>query len=179
MISEIEVNFDAYLKSGEAEEKKVLKIIQELYDFSAYMTEGNFPDYDIVMPMSGITIEVKRDFRSEITQNLAFEIRFKGNKSGLASTKADIWVTADEHYLYFFSVRLLREWFKEKCKSNVFRIVKGGDDNMSEMIIVNRNEITNNEFCAVVCKNGSNLNVLKYFFKFYLQMPCQIIKKAL
>ena len=166
MISEIEVNFDAYLKSGEAEEKKVLKIIQELYDFSAYMSEGNFSDYDIMMPISGLSIEVKRDFRSEITQNLAFEIRFKGNKSGLASTKADIWVTADKYYLYFFSVQLLREWFKEKCKSNVFRIVKGGDDNMSEMIIVNRNEITNKEFCAVICKNGSNLNILKDFLSY-------------
>jgi len=165
MTNEIKTNFDNYLKSGEEEQDKVLKIVQ-LYDFGAYQEEGNFPDYDIKMPMKDITIEVKRDFRSEETQNLAFEVKFGKKPSGLAHTKADLWVTADVHYFYWFYVNELKEWITEN--KDLCKVVKGGDDNMSEMIIVKRNKVTNNHFCAVVCKNGSNLNILENFLKKHL-----------
>jgi len=145
VFTKIEDTWDDYLASGEALEKEFLALLQGLYPKS-FKIEGNYKYADIKIPEIKKMVEVKRDLKSDETQNFAFEFEFKGEASGLTSTKADLWVMADSQKFYIFSTERLKDFFRENWEH--VKKVKGGDSGDAKMILVRKFQISNQSFCA-------------------------------
>ena len=87
-----------------------------------------------------IEVKTERDIW-KTTGNIAIELRYKGNPSGLSTTDSNVWV----HLLsykgvieggFMFKVDLLKEKIKKLHKSGDLKMVMGGDDNMSQMALL-------------------------------------------
>tara|TARA_R100000808_G_scaffold3720_1_gene12848 strand:- start:16871 stop:17335 length:465 start_codon:yes stop_codon:yes gene_type:complete len=94
---------------------------------------------------SKIEIKTERDKWKE-TGNIAIEIRYKGKDSGITITEASTWI----HLLsykddivggFILNVKKLKERIKELNKAKKVKIVMGGDDNMSQLVLVPIKEI--------------------------------------
>ena len=94
---------------------------------------------------SKIEIKTERD-KWKDTGNIAIEIRCNGKPSGLTTTEASAWV----HLLsykddilggFILNVKKLKERIKELNKQKKVKIVMGGDDNMSQLVLVPIKEI--------------------------------------
>ena len=93
---------------------------------------------DVLEGDSKIEIKTERDMWKE-TGNIAIEIRYKGKDSGITITEASTWI----HLLsykndivggFILNVRKLKERIKELNKEKKVKIVKGGDDNLSQSV---------------------------------------------
>ena len=95
----------------------------------AFVTVGNFPDYDIVFP-NGPKMEVKIDRTAQTTGNACIEYSYRNKASGILGTTASIWVhivpSGEKLIAYEIEIkRLLRLCIEAgKCSG-------GGDGNMS------------------------------------------------
>jgi len=87
-----------------------------------------------------IEVKTERDIW-KTTGNIAIELRYRGNPSGLSTTESSVWV----HLLsykgviqggFMFQVDLLKEKIKKLHKSGGLKMVMGGDDNMSQMALL-------------------------------------------
>ena len=87
-----------------------------------------------------IEVKTERDIW-KTTGNIAIELRYRGNPSGLSTTDSNVWV----HLLsykgvieggFMFKVDLLKEKIKNLHKSGDLKMVMGGDDNMSQMALL-------------------------------------------
>ena len=95
-----------------------------------------------------IEVKTERDIW-KTTGNIAIELRYKGNPSGLSTTESSVWV----HLLsyngvieggFMFKVDLLKEKIKKLHKSGGLKMVMGGDDNMSQMALLPIKELFDN-----------------------------------
>ena len=152
------MNFDKDLNTGEEEEKYILNILQEL-DISSFMSEGNFSDWDINMPIKRKTIEIKSDEASDTTGNLAFEIYFKGKPSGLNKTKADLWISTDSNYLYIFKTKELIKFLKDN--KEFVQEKNGGDNNWSKILLIKKDNLM--DICCLIRKGDIDFIKLKEF----------------
>ena len=114
-----ESNFDIDLAFGKIGEEKVLEIF-----------EGD----------GSIEVKTERDTWKR-TGNIAIELSFKGNPSGLTTTDARTWI----HLLsynghieggFILSVKTFRKRIKKLLKNKKARKVYGGDGNLSELVLV-------------------------------------------
>ena len=87
-----------------------------------------------------IEVKTERDIW-KTTGNIAVEIRYKGQPSGLSTTDSNVWI----HLLsyngqiesgFLFSVPKLKEMVKSLIKGKIARIVMGGDDNLSQIVLI-------------------------------------------
>ena len=87
-----------------------------------------------------IEVKTERDIW-KTTGNIAIEIRYKGQPSGISSTESDVWI----HLLSYngkieggliFSVPKLKERIKSLLYSKIARFVMGGDDDMSQIVLI-------------------------------------------
>tara|TARA_R100000808_G_scaffold23895_2_gene53719 strand:+ start:668 stop:1132 length:465 start_codon:yes stop_codon:yes gene_type:complete len=94
---------------------------------------------------SKIEIKTERD-KWKDTGNIAIEIRCNGKPSGLTTTEASAWV----HLLsykddilggFILNVKKLKERIKELNEQKKVKIVMGGDDNASQLVLVPIKEI--------------------------------------
>ena len=92
-----------------------------------------------------IEVKTERDIW-KTTGNIAIELRYKGNPSGLSTTDSNVWV----HLLsykgvieggFMFKVDLLKEKIKKLHKSGDLKMVMGGDDKMSQMALLPISEL--------------------------------------
>ena len=99
-------------------------------DFVKDMQEGN----------NKIEVKTERDIW-KTTGNIAVELRYNGNPSGISSTDSNLWV----HLLsyngvieggFMFKVDQLRDKIKKLHKSGDLKMVMGGDGNMSQMALL-------------------------------------------
>jgi len=111
-------------------EKQIAKLLQSELDCEI-VKFGNTSDYDILVTKDGIerTIEVKEDFLSKTTGNLALEYESRGKLSGISVSKADYYL-----YKVYLNYGIAEYWIIEtdKLKSMVkfelfFKKVSGGD----------------------------------------------------
>ena len=104
-------------------------------------------DYDIIMysPKAdkNLYMEIKTDNYvndNNDTGNIAIEIRYKGNPSGISATKADWWVyympEISVNNLWMMECNKLKRFIKENIKD--LKVVKGGDNNWSELVLIPR-----------------------------------------
>ena len=99
-------------------------------DFVKDIQEGN----------NKIEVKTERDIWKH-TGNIAIEIRYKGQPSGLSTTKASVWI----HLLsvnnvikggFIFKVNELRALIKKRQNQGKLKMVMGGDDNMSQLVLL-------------------------------------------
>ena len=111
--------FDVDLKFGKMGE-----------DFVADVFEGN----------SKVEVKTERDIW-RTTGNIAIEIRCSGKASGLSTTESTIWI----HLLayngvieggFIFKVDQLKDKIKRLHKEKKIKMVMGGDNNLSQMVLL-------------------------------------------
>jgi len=112
-------NFDLDLQFGLIYERKLERLLRE---------------------KSKIEIKTERDTWAK-TGNIAIEVNFKGNPSGLAATKADWWfhiltINGEMVTMVCFPVKKLKDIIRELLKEDLVKRVKGGDNNDSELLLV-------------------------------------------
>ena len=87
-----------------------------------------------------IEVKTERDIW-KTTGNIAIEIRCRGKLSGLSVTEAQTWI----HLLsykgkieggFIISTNYLKNRIKELKENDEIKIVMGGDDNMSQMVLI-------------------------------------------
>jgi hypothetical protein len=95
---------------------------------------------DLLKNKGKIEVKTERDIW-KTTGNIAIEIRCRGKASGISVTKADWWF----HILSYkdeikgmicVPVDELKSMCKAMLVGKIARIVKGGDDNEAQMILV-------------------------------------------
>ena len=111
-------NFDIDLDFGQIYEQK----IKELF-------EGD----------GSIEVKTERDIWAD-TGNMAIEIRSRGKPSGISTTDAKWWIhnftiDGDIKFSMLFKVDKLRKAVKYLYLYELASIVKGGDDNTSDIIL--------------------------------------------
>ena len=84
-------NFKKDLQRGRKIEEKILDICKQKYPCSV-LIDGKFKDYDLFIPETNKTIEIKGDYRSCETGNIIIELMMFNVPSALLTTKADYWV---------------------------------------------------------------------------------------
>ena len=87
-----------------------------------------------------IEVKTERDIW-KTTGNIAVELRYRGNPSGLSTTESSVWVHLLSHNGvieggFMFKVDLLKEKIKKLHKSGDLKIAMGGDDNLSQMALL-------------------------------------------
>jgi hypothetical protein len=107
----------------------------------SYISYNNDYRYDIKGTLTGIPTlwEVKSD-RYPKTGNMAIEIRDRGKPSGISRTEADIFcyvftnISESFVYLFFIDVKSLKSLIKDNFDK--LRVVKGGDNNEAEIVLI-------------------------------------------
>lgn len=116
-------DFDLDLKFGESYEDSLANILQK----------------------GKVEVKTERDIW-KTTGNIVFEIRCKGKPSGISKTKADYWAQiltykGDIKSILMFPVDILKMQLKNLVSKGKAEIIKGGDNNDSEMIVVSLQNI--------------------------------------
>ena len=88
------------IATGSLGENFVLNSIQKKYK-SAYQKEGKYSAYDIYIPETNKTIEVKYDKGSLRSGNFFVELKDYEVKSGLSISTADWWCFTDLNKSYY------------------------------------------------------------------------------
>lgn len=128
--------FEEDLEYGERGERYVMKTLSDYFHESIKKNPNKeSKDYDLI---GGVhTFEVKRDKMFKETDNVALEIGHKGKPSGVLWTKADYWVLLLEEDIWIAPLKTLREW----VFSGSAPTVKGGDDNNSKIVLMDKKEL--------------------------------------
>lgn len=89
---------------------------------------------------SKIEVKTERDDWAR-TGNIAIEFQFKGNPSGIAKTTADWWIHlltlgGEVKAAFILPVPTLRQFVFVNAINKQFRIVTGGDNKDSDLILV-------------------------------------------
>lgn len=133
---------------GDEAEVHILEIIQKLYP-QAYRISGKEAKYDIIIPEINKTIEVKRDIMSAKTGNLAIEVFKKnGQPSGIMASEATYWVIYTDGEIYFLDKNKLKQY--ATATENNFRIVMGGDNKATQMVLLPVSKLKEQDFFAQI-----------------------------
>ena len=87
-----------------------------------------------------IEVKTERDMWIE-TGNIAIEVRCRGRSSGLSVTESDWWfhILSDSgkvKAMLCFPVTVLKTTCKYLLKENKAKLVMGGDDNQSQILLI-------------------------------------------
>lgn len=135
--------FDEDLQYGECGEKFVMEALSNYFHESIKKNPvHSSKECDLIG--NTITFEVKRDRMAPTTGNVALEIAYKGEPSGILGTKADYWVTVINKEIWIGSVPILKEWIFEEDAPAVY-----GGDNMNSRIVLMNKETFKNMFCKI------------------------------
>tara|TARA_R110002020_G_scaffold144946_1_gene318148 strand:+ start:4218 stop:4706 length:489 start_codon:yes stop_codon:yes gene_type:complete len=132
--------FEKDLEQGNNGEKIIM-----MYLFCQGMKFVSFNDdyrYDIKMHSEKrneeVLFEIKTDVYAKDTGNIAIEIRYKGKPSGISHTEAD-WFIYWYRDIPFNNVWMIKvKDLKSLIKKSNFKIVNGGDDNQSQLVLIPR-----------------------------------------
>ena len=104
-------------------------------EFTQQLFEGN----------TKIEIKTERDIW-QTTGNIAVEMRYKRQPSGISTTKASVWI----HLLsvkgvikggFILKVDELKALIKKRHNEGKLKMVMGGDDNMSQLALIPQSEL--------------------------------------
>ena len=99
---------------------------------------------DFVRDMQGgntkIEVKTERDIWKN-TGNMAIEIRYNGNPSGISTTEAQLWVhnfSYNDEILFSFTLQVsyLKDRIKKLLKEKKAKIVMGGDFDGSQIVLL-------------------------------------------
>lgn len=159
--TDINNTWQPYLKAGGVNEAEFKALLKNIFPDIKKM-EGNFKEYDFIIPSRDLKLELKMDFKSDDTGNLAFEYECFGCKSGLALTTADYYVMTDKHNFYFFKTDELKSFIRLNWKYLIKKV--GGDNNASKMILIRKTDISRMKHFYSFKKAGGDINLLRFYF---------------
>lgn len=142
------------LRLGKKMEEYVAEIYKEnFYPTCDYISYHIGKEYDISFSFprkNSIHVEVKFDKMANDTGNLCFEMfDHKGEPSGIFATEAHIMVfVLNESIMFEFDAPRLRKFIQDEVARGKYRILKGGDGNAFEMMLIPITEILKLDFCT-------------------------------
>lgn len=124
-------------------EKKNLGLMMVLSNFDIDLQFGKIYEEkvrDIFEGDGSIEVKTERDMWAT-TGNMVLEIRYNGKISGLSSTDAKWWIhiftiDGDIKFAIMFKVETLKKYVKKLIGMNMAKIVTGGDDDKSELVLI-------------------------------------------
>lgn len=134
------MDFKTTLEWGkEIERAFVSKMLQRCKDIEHidFAPNEQFKDWDVklIWNWKEKTYEIKRDYKSQETWNLALEVRCNNKPSGIFASKADYIVLCLNEWEFYYQNRwelLYRlDYFDKK-------VVKWGDGDRAEMYLINK-----------------------------------------
>lgn len=149
------------LSDGKKAEQYIAKLYQDnFFPTADYVSFHIGKEYDISFSFprkDSIHIEVKFDKYAVKSGNLCFELQdHKGRPSGIMGTEANLMVfivaksLRSKKDVFEFDVPGLRAFVSSHLDSAKYKIVKGGDGNAFEMMLVPITEIIHEPFCKKV-----------------------------
>jgi hypothetical protein len=146
------------LSDGKKAEEYIAKIYKrDFYPTSDYTSFHIGKEYDISFSFprkDSIHIEVKFDKYAVKSGNLCFELQdHTGRPSGVMATEAHLMVfivaksLQSKKQIFEFDVPALRAFVEDHMDTTTYKIVKGGDGNAFEMMLVPITEIIKESFC--------------------------------
>jgi hypothetical protein len=150
--------FLADLGDGKKAEEFIAKLYQERNPTCDFVTFYPGKEFDISISFprkDSLHIEVKFDKYAVKSGNLCFELQdHKARPSGIMATEAHLMVfivaktLRDKNKMVFeFEVGRLRKFIEYHIDSGQYKIVKGGDNNAFEMMLVPIHDMEKQEFC--------------------------------
>lgn len=102
-------------------------------DFKYDLDTGIIGEKHLALILSNKKIEVKTDFLAKKTGNLFVEFKSRNELSGISTTQSDYWcfIISNEQLILIKTDKL-----KLLCKNPNLKIVKGGDSNTSEGVLL-------------------------------------------
>jgi hypothetical protein len=128
-------DFNKDLPAAVETEKEVAQILAKVYDAKILKFE-NSNKYDILTMIKGkeYKFEIKEDFMTCKTGNVALEFGCRGKPSGIQTSEADFYVYkihgANGIHFYLFKTSALKTMVSAR---EYFRIVNGGDKGSNSM----------------------------------------------
>ena len=133
------MEFEKTLESWKKIEKAFAKIMIDKYDVEKveFAPDIQFKDWDVKLTIWGreITYEVKRDFKSQETWNIALEIKCNWKPSGIFASKADFIIYCLSEDEFYFRDR--GELLYELCDIHKYKTL-GWDWERAEMYIISK-----------------------------------------
>lgn len=112
------------------------ELAMKAYLESRYLNVERAPE-DVALPWDlkvhdiGLVLEVKVDRYAGVkSQNVAIEVAYKGNPSGLTTTEASMWCIFIKGQCWTVKTETLRELIKGR------KTIMGGDYKASEMVLL-------------------------------------------
>lgn len=113
--------------AGNEGEETVARVLRER-GFHVFRSLGHEP----IDLRAELTLEVKRDRLSTTTGNVAIEVQFRGEPSGISTSAADFWaIVLDAEVLIFRTPEL-----KSLVQSGGYRTIPAGDGRRSVVALV-------------------------------------------
>lgn len=104
------------------------------YDLEFGKVEGESWFHNLV---TNTKIEVKCDRMAEKTGNVFIEFRSRGKLSGLSTTQSDYYVYKyNDNQAFIIQTDFLKKKCKELVRLNKAKIIRGGDNNTSEGLLI-------------------------------------------
>lgn len=128
--------FKKDLETGKIYENKVLDMIKPKYP-KAHILEGKHKGWDIYVPETDTTIEVKADLESQRTGNIVIEISFNKQPSALSTTLSDFWVIYDGKDYNWFTPDQIKKCIKE-TKPKLYKFTARGDTKSKEAYLIKK-----------------------------------------
>jgi hypothetical protein len=140
----IEETWDYSLILGAEAEMELADILTSAgFNVKPY-EDGKQKEADLIV--NNTLVEVKRDMMWDRTGNFAVEYEFRGKPSGLAATKADIFVIAADKF-YCFQSQTLKDWLHANWK--YLRKTNGGDSLDAKMVLARQEDIKKIAICII------------------------------
>lgn len=111
--------------------------------FRKDLERGNVQQSLVMDIFEGESFEIKSDFMAHRTGNIAIEFQCRGKDSGIRKTESDHWVykITKPDIIIIFNTSKLRKFVEENMDK--YKIIMGGDDNSSKMMLIPIKEILN------------------------------------
>ncbi len=118
------------LERGQGGERYIQKQLTYLGD----LKQSNSKGYDLFNDT--YKIEVKTDFMSKKSGNLAIEYIYKDDFSGIMTTESNLWVHIFHFKDKWYYLLIPTREFKSYLVDDSFTHKSGGDDNKSSMVMI-------------------------------------------
>jgi len=112
-------------------------------NFRNDMKRGNEQQQLVMDIFEGESFEIKSDFMAHKTGNIAIEFQCRGKDSGIRKTESDHWVykITEPDIIIIFNTGRLRKFVEDNM--NTYKVIMGGDDYSSRMMLIPIKEILN------------------------------------
>ena len=133
------MEFQKTLESWKKIEKAFVKKMLDMYDVEKveFAPDIQFKDWDVKLTINWIerTYEVKRDYKSQETGNIALEIKCNWKPSGIFASKADYIIYCLSEDEFYFRNRW--ELLYDLCDIAKYKTL-GWDGERAEMYIISK-----------------------------------------